>query len=137
MYCNVLFTTLMFTIKSENLLSKRNERGRRRRKKRRGFLTLKTHKPPIFFPNKSSDYRIIDFFDLNPSLTVIFINGFFPSDVVMWMRNHMNINDVWHSRMTKITQHAEAKLTQNNQNNVKTFPKNWDSKAPSVGTLLA
>ena len=27
----------------------------------------------------------------------------------------MNINDVWHSRMTKITQHAEAKLTQNNQ----------------------
>ena len=49
----------------------------------------------------------------------------------------MNINDVWHSRMTKITQHAEAKLTQNNQKNVKTFPKNWDSKAPSVGTLLS
>ena len=30
----------------------------------------------------------------------------------------MNINDIWHSRVTKITQHAEAKLTQNNQKNV-------------------
>ena len=24
-----------------------------------------------------------------------------------------------------------------NHNNIKTFPENWDSKAPSVGTLLA
>ena len=52
-------------------------REEKEEKKERGFLTLKTHKPPIFFPNKGSDYRIIDFFDLNPSLTVIFINGFF------------------------------------------------------------
>ena len=86
--------------------------------KKESIFNFKTHKPPIFLPNKGSDYRIIDFFDLNPSLTVIFINGFFPSDVVMWMRNHMNINDIWHSRVTKITQHAEAKLTQNNQKNV-------------------
>ena len=50
-----------------------------REKKKKGT----SHTPPIFLSNKGSDYRIIDFFDLNPSLAVIFINGFFPSDVVM------------------------------------------------------
>ena len=34
----------------------------------------------------------------------------------------MNINDVWQRRVTKITQHAEAKLTQNNQIILSCFP---------------